>query len=177
MEIRKGKLIIGKAGGTASAGSKTYKVSLPSNWVKSMNLDEDSRDLDMFFDGNSIVIRKNMTGEEFYQTYVDLGHDMHLYRYYDGEELQTTIYADFTDRRIKVTNHSECFITTAFGNNTNPGWEDFFDFLEDRCIPSERDGVDYYLSAIGVDEYDPLEIIRKTKGRMAEDNQWIEEVT
>ena len=27
--------------------------------------------------------------------------------------------------------------------------------------------------SVGLEEYDPLEIIRKTEGRMAEDQQWI----
>ena len=31
-----------------------------------------------------------------------------------------------------------------------------------------------YLNAIGVDEYNPVEIIRKTKGKMAEDQSWLE---
>ena len=29
------------------------------------------------------------------------------------------------------------------------------------------------LETIGVEEYDPVEIIKKTEGRMAEDEQWI----
>ncbi|MED9969369.1 MAG: hypothetical protein UFA98_05070 [Ruminococcus sp.] len=48
------------------------------------------------------------------------------------------------------------------------------EFLEERCIPRTRDGLKYYLDAIGVDEYNPFEIIKKTQGRMAEDHQWIE---
>ena len=43
-------------------------------------------------------------------------------------------------------------------------------FLESRCVPRERDGLQYYLEELGLDEYDPLAIIRKTQGRMAEDN-------
>jgi hypothetical protein len=31
-----------------------------------------------------------------------------------------------------------------------------------------------YLEAIGVAEYDLLQIIQKTQGRMAEDQQWLE---
>ena len=31
-----------------------------------------------------------------------------------------------------------------------------------------------YLEALGLDEYDPLAIIQKTKGRMAEDDPWME---
>ena len=30
-----------------------------------------------------------------------------------------------------------------------------------------------YLEAIGVDRYEPLEIIRKTQGRMAGDDLWL----
>ena len=46
--------------------------------------------------------------------------------------------------------------------------------VEDRCIPRQRAGLREYMDAIGVIEYDPFEIIMKTAGRMAEDNQWIE---
>jgi len=63
---------------------------------------------------------------------------------------------------------------TAFGNNTLPTWEDFKLFLEDRCLPRQRAGLQEYLDAIGVGEHDPIEIISKTAGRMAEDNQWLE---
>ena len=47
-------------------------------------------------------------------------------------------------------------------------------FLEERCLPKSRAGIREYLEAIGVSEYDPMEIIKKTAGRMAEDDQWIE---
>lgn len=40
--------------------------------------------------------------------------------------------------------------------------------------PESRAGLREYLEAIGLEEYDPLEIIRKTAGRMAEDQQWLE---
>ena len=38
----------------------------------------------------------------------------------------------------------------------------------------ERAGIREYLEALGLVEYDPLEIIKRTQGRMAEDDQWIE---
>ena len=47
-------------------------------------------------------------------------------------------------------------------------------FLDERCIPRQRAGLREYLEAKGLDEYDPLAIIQKTKGRMAEDDQWME---
>ena len=57
--------------------------------------------------------------------------------------------------------------------NRKPTWDDLQIFLKDRCVPQERDGLKYYLSDLGLDCYDPLAIIRKTEGRMAEDSCWI----
>ena len=47
-------------------------------------------------------------------------------------------------------------------------------FLEERCIPRQRAGLREYLETLGLSEYDPIAIIQKTKGRMAEDAQWLE---
>ena len=85
----------------------------------------------------------------------------------------TLIYADFSDKTVKAENFTDNVIKTSFGNNLIPSWEDFLDFLEERCIPRGRDGLREYLDVIGVDSYEPFEIIKITKGRMAEDNQWI----
>ena len=43
MEIRNSKIIVGAAGGTAGKNAKTYKVSLPSSWIKELGLGEDDR--------------------------------------------------------------------------------------------------------------------------------------
>ncbi|MEG0756709.1 MAG: Hin recombinase, partial [Oscillospiraceae bacterium] len=64
-------------------------------------------------------------------------------------------------------------VKTAFGNNPLPTWADFQAFLEERCVPRHRAGLREYLEAIGVDAYDPLTIVEKTAGRMAEDKQWL----
>ena len=64
-------------------------------------------------------------------------------------------------------------LSTAFGVNQMPAWDDLNAFLESRCIPRQRDGLQYYLAELGLDQYDPLDIIRKTEGRMAEDACWI----
>jgi hypothetical protein len=103
-----------------------------------------------------------------------MGNNLKKLSFYDDKQLCTVIYADFTDKTLKVKNHTEDIIKTAFGNNNLPTWEDFMNFLEERCIPRERSGIREYLEEIGVAEYNPLEIIKKTKGKMAEDKQWIE---
>ena len=45
--------------------------------------------------------------------------------------------------------------------------------LVDAQIQQIVDGAFHLLETIGVEAYDPLAIIRKTEGRMAEDQQWI----
>ena len=90
--------------------------------------------------------------------------------FYDGDTLCTKICADQTTRQLAIQNEISDPLSTAFGVNQSPTWEDLQVFLESRCVPRERDGLQYYLEELGLDEYDPLAIIRKTQGRMAEDN-------
>lgn len=103
----------------------------------------------------------------------DLEHVMQRFCFYDGQTLCTIIIADFTSQQIWIQNECDSLIKTAFGNNLTPSWVDFQSFLEDRCIPWQRAGLREYLKGIGVDRYDPLQIIAKTAGRMAEDDQWL----
>jgi len=100
-------------------------------------------------------------------------HDMRLIEFFDDDKLCTTIHADFTDETLMVENYVDNPVKTAFGNNALPTWEDFHAFLEERCIPRERAGLQEYLKVICVGEYNPIEIIGKTGGCMAEDNQWL----
>ena len=102
-----------------------------------------------------------------------LGHKLVQFEFYDGEILCTKIIADFTDETLSVENTTDNIVKTAFGKNEVPTWEDFQSFLEERCVPRSRSGIREYLETIGVEEYNPVEIIKKTSGRMAEDNQWI----
>ena len=62
----------------------------------------------------------------------------------------------------------------AFGANNQPNYTDYLSFLEERCFPRKRDKSKIILEELGLPFYDPFEIIRKTKGRMAEDDFWIE---
>lgn len=174
MERRTGKVIISSVGGTAAAGAKTYKVSIPSSWIKKMGIDENNRNIELAFDGDCISITAEKSTEEFISQKKDIGHDLKKLSFYDDKTLCTVIYADFTDETLKAENYTSDIIKTAFGNNNLPTWNDFITFLEERCIPKERSGIREYLETIGVAEYSPLEIIKKTKGKMAEDSQWIQ---
>ena len=173
MEKRVANIIASTAGGTASKGSITYKLSLPSSWIKEMGLDENNTELELCFDGKSINVSKKPSLLEFIKSKKQLGHELLMLYYYNEDILCTTLCADYTDQTISFENSVDDVLSTIFGNNKLPQWSDYLHFLEDRCIPRGRDGLRWYLDAIGTDEYEPLEIIKKTKGRMAEDRQWI----
>ncbi len=171
MERRIAKLIVGKAGGTAGKDSKTYKVSLPSKWVAELGLTDTK--MEISFDGERITISPHLSMDKFLKKKQSLGHKLMKLEFYDGGSLCTQIITDFTDETLSVENMTEHIVKTAFGKNETPSWDDFLNFLEERCMPRSRSGIREYLETIGVEEYDPLEIIKKTEGRMAEDSQWI----
>ena len=88
--------------------------------------------------------------------------------------LCTKILANYSTQEVLIENEPVDMIYLAFGQNKNPSWHDYLDFLRERCIPSSRSGLRYYLGAIGIESFDPLQIILKTKGRMAEDHHRLE---
>lgn len=89
------------------------------------------------------------------------------------DELCTVILIDFTEQKILIKNETDELIHRAFGVLKHPVWKDFQEFLEERCFPRSREGMRVVLRSLGLDFYDPLAIIEKTAGRMAEDFQWI----
>ena len=97
-----------------------------------------------------------------------------ILNYKNPHGLCTIIRADFQKETVEIENHTDVILHRAFGVNQSPTWQDFQDFLEERCFPRTRACLKLVLRDVGVDFYDPLTIISKTQGRMAEDNQWIE---
>ncbi len=172
MESRKGKLIINKSGGSASKDSKTYRVTLPNSWIDELEMDSDNRDLSLSFDGSKIIIAPVVSLEKFAKKRKE--HKLIRLNYYNANELCSAIAADYSTTELAIENYSEDTVHLAFGNNAVPSWTDYEAFLEERCVPRSRDGIKKYLEELGLDEYNPLEIIKKTGGKMAEDNQWIE---
>lgn len=177
MEIqeRKANILINKAGGTAGPEGRTYRVALPAAWIKQLSITEDDREVLLQFDGECITIRRaaSTNYDDFMADARGRGHDLLTLHFYDGEMLCTKICADRTTRRLAIENLVSDPLSTAFGVNQTPVWDDLNAFLESRCIPRQRDGLQYYLAELGLDQYDPLAIIRKTDGRMAEDACWI----
>ena len=109
-ETRFAKISSSNAGGTASAGSKTYKISLPSSWVKSL----DTRDVIMTFNGSSITISPRYDAELFKSTRLSAGHSLLEIRYYDRKKLCSLIYADETSHEVNVRNFVDDPVKRAF---------------------------------------------------------------
>ena len=172
METRNAKLIVNKSGGTASEKSKTYRVTIPNSWVEQLGISEDNREIELSFNGSEITVRRKQTMQEYKDTHNR--NKLLQLQFFHGDSLCTTILADETAEKVLIENHTSDPLYTAFGVNNNPDWQDYQSFLEERCIPKSRAGLKEYLNAIGVDEYNPVEIIRKTKGKMAEDQSWLE---
>ena len=85
----------------------------------------------------------------------------------------TVIDVDELKREIKIYNFTDDPLYRAFGVIESPKYEDYEEFLESRCFPKSRDKIKLELKKLDLPFYDPIMIIEKTEGRMAEDNFWI----
>lgn len=119
IEQRKAKILINKAGGTAGADAKNYRVALPSAWINELGIDEESREVVLQFDGESITIRRAVSGgySDFVDTARRHGHELLVLHFYDGNALCTKICADRTMRTLAIENHTADVLRTAFGVN------------------------------------------------------------
>lgn len=93
--------------------------------------------------------------------------------YMHDEQCCSVILVDFLHQRIQVKNYTDFPVHRAFGIKALPDWDDFEYFLRDRCLPESRFGIREILKEMDLNVFDPISIIEKTEGRMAEDRQWI----
>ncbi len=89
--------------------------------------------------------------------------------------LLTEIFADYKTQTVSIINHTDNLLFRAFGVNETPTWDDYNHFLEERCFPRTRANCRDLLEAYGLGNigYEPIEIIKKTGGRMAEDPMFL----
>ena len=93
--------------------------------------------------------------------------------YMYGQEICTVIDVDESSRLVKVYNYTNRYQYRAFGREEHPTFEQYEEFLESRCFPRSRDKMKWVLREMDLPFYEPLMIIEKTEGRMAEDDFWI----
>ena len=80
---------------------------------------------------------------------------------------------DLLEEKVKIKNHANDIMYKAFGKNDHPTFSDYEKFLKSRCFPETRDKLKLVLEDLNLPFYDPFLIIKKTEGRMAEDDFWI----
>lgn len=85
----------------------------------------------------------------------------------------TVIDVDFLNERIVIKNRTDDILHRAFGCVEKPNWQQFEEFLRDRCFPKTRGNLKSLLKQLELDSYDTLQIVEKTKGKTADDNMWI----
>ena len=76
-------------------------------------------------------------------------------------------------QKIKLYNYTRDIFKRPFGKNEQPDYKDYEEFIESRCFPRTRDKMKIMLEALDLPFYEPIMIIEKTGGRMAEDDFWI----
>lgn len=89
------------------------------------------------------------------------------------EKVCTLIDVDELKKVVKIRNYTDNLMFCAFGKENHPNYQMYEEFLESRCFPASRDKMKLILKDLGIPFYDPLLIIEKTEGRMAEDHFWI----
>lgn len=94
--------------------------------------------------------------------------------YMEKDNINTVIDVNMINRKVSFKNFTSNILARAFGNKEEATYEDFEDFLKSRCFPPSRDKLKIELEKLNIPFYDPLLIIEKTKGRMADDDYYIE---
>lgn len=103
---------------------------------------------------------------------LDKKYDVRLWYMYK-EQICTVIDVDERGRRLNIQNYTNDYMFRAFGREEKPTFEQYEEFLESRCFPRSRDKMKLILKDLDLPFYDPMMIIEKTQGKMAEDDFWI----
>ena len=90
-----------------------------------------------------------------------------------GSNQGITQYVNEMEQKVHIINYTDNLMFRAFGKVENPDYKMYEEFLESRCFPANRDKMKLILKDLGLPFYDPIMIIEKTEGRMAEDDFWI----
>ena len=112
------------------------------------------------------------TVERYLNTSIGDGCTMRL-TYMFRRQPCTVIDVNFLDRKVVIQNKTDDILHRAFGVIKDPTWNDFENFLRDRCFPQTRGNCKELLQEMDLRDYDPLKIVEKTRGRLADDEMWL----
>ena len=95
------------------------------------------------------------------------------FEYFNGDILCSRVRANFTTQQVEAVDMPNISIlNTVFGEN-NPTIFALLDFFESRCWDETIGNNRQLLDVVGLQKYDALDIVKRTNGKMSDDNQWI----
>lgn len=95
--------------------------------------------------------------------------DIKVFNWYCKGELTAKIVADYETHSVEVTNFKNDSYYLPFAPEITPTWDQWQFVLKEHC-PSEHNAfINDILESLGLDHFDALDIIKKTKGAIAND--------
>ena len=88
------------------------------------------------------------------------------------DEVIASVRYAYATKELRIENYGEHFMDKNILNGVS-AVEDLCDWFETRCFLRSRSDADFHLNALGLTEYSPYNIVRKTNGALFEDNYWI----
>ncbi len=89
------------------------------------------------------------------------------------EDIYSIIDVSQQEKQVRVHHFTKDVMRRAFGKIEEPTYEQYEMFLKSRCFPESMDKMKLLLEELNLPFYDPLMIIEKTEGRMADDDFWL----
>ena len=95
-----------------------------------------------------------------------------IFDYMYRDEVSAHVEIDLKTKEVTCEEYSDVLFKQAFGlrpaNMDTVVW-----FFRRRCFPETQDGVEELLEMLGLKQYDPYSIVKKTKGMMWKDHCWV----
>lgn len=99
--------------------------------------------------------------------------EMYSFDFLYKDTLCATVHV-YKDGIVEVDNYAKDVLDLPFGVKTKGiTGEDLAAFLEWRCVPRGRANIRQLLDDMGLQFYNPIDIVRKTHGVMCDDMYWI----
>ena len=95
------------------------------------------------------------------------------FQYLEKDTVTAEVEVDEKAKTVRYSPYTTNVYALPFGVNQSPTIADVSRFFASRCFPKERRNCRQLLQDLGLAEYKPWDIVRKTHGRQLEDYCWI----
>ncbi len=95
-----------------------------------------------------------------------------LYKCHDITTCEINV--NMETKEVSIKNLTDKQADLPFYKGLNPTFTDVMDLIKSRCIPMTRDELPRILRKMGLNKYDPIEIIKRTKGKSLSDYHSLE---